>query len=226
MVGRVFYYSKKRAYLGLHHNRTALSKDVTELLCKLLVNYAHLSESSTVPWSEAVATAVTTLNRSLNLPSVPPTKNSRIDLFSRFDDDEVVPIPPVVPITPVNVPAAPAPENAIESFVTCRESELWNAEEKEMLTTAGIRRMLISCGPLLNLRPLVKWIPLQELRTSLDITKYSANVRRIVDDFSDVPPNKYSPRHNDSYINVLESAQDRDIGLGEADLETLPKRSL
>ncbi|GKC50561.1 integrase, catalytic region, zinc finger, CCHC-type containing protein, partial [Tanacetum coccineum] len=29
-----------------------------------------------------------------------------------FDDDEVVPIPPVVSITPVNVPAAPAPENA------------------------------------------------------------------------------------------------------------------
>ncbi|GJR76157.1 retrovirus-related pol polyprotein from transposon TNT 1-94 [Tanacetum coccineum] len=35
------------------------------------------------------------------------------DLFQWFDDDEVVPIPPVVPITPVNVPAAPAPENAI-----------------------------------------------------------------------------------------------------------------
>ncbi|GJX92835.1 retrovirus-related pol polyprotein from transposon TNT 1-94 [Tanacetum coccineum] len=37
------------------------------------------------------------------------------DLFQWFDDDEVVPIPPVVPITPVNVPAAPAPENAIGS---------------------------------------------------------------------------------------------------------------
>ncbi|GJZ85215.1 integrase, catalytic region, zinc finger, CCHC-type containing protein [Tanacetum coccineum] len=34
------------------------------------------------------------------------------DLFQWFDDDEVVPIPPAVPITPVNVPAAPAPENA------------------------------------------------------------------------------------------------------------------
>ncbi|GJS53378.1 hypothetical protein Tco_0626740 [Tanacetum coccineum] len=34
------------------------------------------------------------------------------DLFQWFDDDEVVPIPPVVLITPVNVPAAPAPENA------------------------------------------------------------------------------------------------------------------
>ncbi|GJS55415.1 integrase, catalytic region, zinc finger, CCHC-type containing protein [Tanacetum coccineum] len=34
------------------------------------------------------------------------------DLFQWFDDDEVIPIPPVVSITPVNVPAAPAPENA------------------------------------------------------------------------------------------------------------------
>ncbi|GKG41727.1 hypothetical protein Tco_0473478, partial [Tanacetum coccineum] len=34
------------------------------------------------------------------------------DLFQWFDDDEVVPIPPVVPITPVNVPAALAHENA------------------------------------------------------------------------------------------------------------------
>ncbi|GKC73797.1 retrovirus-related pol polyprotein from transposon TNT 1-94 [Tanacetum coccineum] len=43
-------------------------------------------------------------------PSVPPTKKQVDDLFQWFDDDEVVPIPPVVPITPVNVPAAPAPE--------------------------------------------------------------------------------------------------------------------
>ncbi|GJR32673.1 hypothetical protein Tco_1108905 [Tanacetum coccineum] len=41
----------------------------------------------------------------------------------RFDDDEVVPIPPVVPITPVNVPAAPAPENAIGSPSTIVISE-------------------------------------------------------------------------------------------------------
>ncbi|GJZ74683.1 hypothetical protein Tco_0639148 [Tanacetum coccineum] len=41
----------------------------------------------------------------------------------RFDDDEVVPIPPVVPITPVNVPAAPAPENAIGSPSTTVISE-------------------------------------------------------------------------------------------------------
>ncbi|GKG18425.1 hypothetical protein Tco_0372723, partial [Tanacetum coccineum] len=43
---------------------------------------------------------------------VPPTKKQVDDLFQWFDDDEVVLIPPVVPITPVNVPAAPAPENA------------------------------------------------------------------------------------------------------------------
>ncbi|GJW94742.1 hypothetical protein Tco_0174414 [Tanacetum coccineum] len=36
-------------------------------------------------------------------PSVPPTKKQVDDLFQWFDDDEVVPIPPVVPITPVNV---------------------------------------------------------------------------------------------------------------------------
>ncbi|GKF06554.1 hypothetical protein Tco_0037222, partial [Tanacetum coccineum] len=45
-------------------------------------------------------------------PSVPPTKKQVDDLFQWCDDDEVVPIPPVVPITPINVPAAPAPENA------------------------------------------------------------------------------------------------------------------
>ncbi|GJU31814.1 copia protein [Tanacetum coccineum] len=45
------------------------------------------------------------------------------DLFQWFDDDEVVPIPPVVPITPVNVPAAPAPENAIGSPSTTVISE-------------------------------------------------------------------------------------------------------
>ncbi|GJX87096.1 retrovirus-related pol polyprotein from transposon TNT 1-94 [Tanacetum coccineum] len=34
-------------------------------------------------------------------PSVPPTKKQVDDLFQWFDDDEVVPIPPVVPITQV-----------------------------------------------------------------------------------------------------------------------------
>ncbi|GJU91195.1 retrovirus-related pol polyprotein from transposon TNT 1-94 [Tanacetum coccineum] len=45
------------------------------------------------------------------------------DLFQWFDDDEVVPIPPVVPITPVNVPAAPAPEHANGSPSTTVISE-------------------------------------------------------------------------------------------------------
>ncbi|GJW80158.1 hypothetical protein Tco_0144133 [Tanacetum coccineum] len=56
-------------------------------------------------------------------PSVPPTKKQVDDLFQWFDDDEVVPIPPVVPITPVNVPAAPAPENAIGSPSTTEPSD-------------------------------------------------------------------------------------------------------
>ncbi|GJV69726.1 hypothetical protein Tco_1485235 [Tanacetum coccineum] len=56
-------------------------------------------------------------------PSVPPTKKQVDDLFQWFDDDEVVPIPPVVPITPVNVPAAPAPENANGSPSTIVISE-------------------------------------------------------------------------------------------------------
>ncbi|GJT11141.1 retrovirus-related pol polyprotein from transposon TNT 1-94 [Tanacetum coccineum] len=53
-------------------------------------------------------------------PSVPPTKKQVDDLFQWFDDDEVVPIPPVVPITPVNVPA---PENANGSPSTTVISE-------------------------------------------------------------------------------------------------------
>ncbi|GKC96429.1 hypothetical protein Tco_1161871 [Tanacetum coccineum] len=39
-------------------------------------------------------------------PSVPPTKKQVDDLFQWFDDDEVVPIPPVVPVTPPNWVAA------------------------------------------------------------------------------------------------------------------------
>ncbi|GJT78941.1 integrase, catalytic region, zinc finger, CCHC-type containing protein [Tanacetum coccineum] len=56
-------------------------------------------------------------------PSVPPTKKQVDDLFQWFDDDEVVPIPPVVPITPVNVPTAPAPEIATGSPSTTVISE-------------------------------------------------------------------------------------------------------
>ncbi|GJX67736.1 integrase, catalytic region, zinc finger, CCHC-type containing protein [Tanacetum coccineum] len=55
-------------------------------------------------------------------PSVPPTKKHVDDLFPWFDDDEVIQ-PPVVPITPVNVPAAPAPENANGSPSTTVISE-------------------------------------------------------------------------------------------------------
>ncbi|GJV72097.1 gag-pol polyprotein [Tanacetum coccineum] len=55
--------------------------------------------------------------------TVPPTKKQVDDLFQWFDDDEVVPIPPVVPITLVNVPAAPAPENANGSPSTTVISE-------------------------------------------------------------------------------------------------------
>ncbi|GKF19956.1 hypothetical protein Tco_0068594, partial [Tanacetum coccineum] len=50
-------------------------------------------------------------------PSVPPTKKQVDDLFQWFDDDEVVPIPSV------NVPAAPAPENANGSPSTTVISE-------------------------------------------------------------------------------------------------------
>ncbi|GJR45749.1 hypothetical protein Tco_1313852 [Tanacetum coccineum] len=53
---------------------------------------------------------------------------------------------------------------------------------------------------------------------------YSAYMRRIVAEFSHVPQNEYSPRPNDNYIKVSESAQDRDVGLGEADLETSPEK--
>ncbi|GJR44649.1 retrovirus-related pol polyprotein from transposon TNT 1-94 [Tanacetum coccineum] len=56
-------------------------------------------------------------------PLASPTKKQVDDLFQWFDDDEVVPIPPVVPITPVNVPAAPAPENANGSPSTTVISE-------------------------------------------------------------------------------------------------------
>ncbi|GKB26880.1 hypothetical protein Tco_0866281, partial [Tanacetum coccineum] len=62
---------------------------------------------------------------------------------------------------------------------------------------------------------------------SMVCVKYSAYVRRIVADFLHVTLNEYSPRPNDKlqyYIKVSESAQDRDVGLGEADSETLPKR--
>ncbi|GKD29822.1 hypothetical protein Tco_1240600 [Tanacetum coccineum] len=48
--------------------------------------------------------------------------------------------------------------------------------------------------------------------------KYSANVRRIVDDFLHVPPNGYSPRPNDK--QQCKDTEDTDVGLREADSET------
>ncbi|GJV00285.1 retrovirus-related pol polyprotein from transposon TNT 1-94 [Tanacetum coccineum] len=148
---RVLVFLMKRAYLGLH-NRTALSKDVNELLLEA-ARTCIFAKAPLFLWAEAVATA---LKRNLiyKLPSVcihcatlpidydDTLVNSRRDghigytffgyathqegvddLFQWFDDDEVVPIPPVVPITPVNVPAAPAPENAIGSPSTTVISE-------------------------------------------------------------------------------------------------------
>ncbi|GJW58890.1 retrovirus-related pol polyprotein from transposon TNT 1-94 [Tanacetum coccineum] len=58
-------------------------------------------------------------------PSVPPTKKQVDDLFQWFDDDEVCTDDPpgLCPITPVNVPDAPAPENANGSPSTTVISE-------------------------------------------------------------------------------------------------------
>ncbi|GKG33336.1 hypothetical protein Tco_0433495, partial [Tanacetum coccineum] len=53
---RVLVFLMKRAYLGLH-NRTALSKDRTELLWKLLVLCSSLRKLHCSLWAEAVATA-------------------------------------------------------------------------------------------------------------------------------------------------------------------------
>ncbi|GJV19815.1 retrovirus-related pol polyprotein from transposon TNT 1-94 [Tanacetum coccineum] len=109
-------------------------------------------ESSTVLWAKAVATGVIHPQRSLYTrftakadieleltalqsgrsrsalvkdpepPSVPPTKK-QVDLFQWFDDDEVVRYLRLFLITPVNVPAAPAPENANGSPSTTVISE-------------------------------------------------------------------------------------------------------
>ncbi|GJT41512.1 copia protein [Tanacetum coccineum] len=57
------------------------------------------------------------------LVSLPTKKQDRRFCCQWFDDDEVVPIPLVVPTTPVNVPAAPAPENANGSPSTTVISE-------------------------------------------------------------------------------------------------------
>ncbi|GJR15129.1 retrovirus-related pol polyprotein from transposon TNT 1-94 [Tanacetum coccineum] len=78
-------------------------------------------------------------------PSVPPIKKQVDDLFQWFDDDEVVPIPPVAPITPVNVSAAPAPENA---------------------NGISFHNSISEGAPVLHERPLTHQIPHQKLGES------------------------------------------------------------
>ncbi|GJT95501.1 integrase, catalytic region, zinc finger, CCHC-type containing protein [Tanacetum coccineum] len=56
----------------------------------------------------------------------PPYKEHGRRMFQWFDDDEVVPIPPVVPISPVHVPAAPAPENANETLFDHVDSHVFD----------------------------------------------------------------------------------------------------
>ncbi|GJZ13568.1 hypothetical protein Tco_0548798 [Tanacetum coccineum] len=162
----------KQAYLGLH-NRTALSKDGTELLWKLLVLCSSLQklhwkenliystseyldpcailpmtpihgklkakaiiglapqQMTSVPNSTELELTALQSGRSRSAlvkdpepPSVPPTKKQVDDLFQWFDDDEVVPIPPVLlHNSGFNVPAAPAPENANGSPSTTVISE-------------------------------------------------------------------------------------------------------
>ncbi|GJU33502.1 putative reverse transcriptase domain-containing protein [Tanacetum coccineum] len=67
------------------------------------------------------------------------------DLFQWFDDDEVVPIPPVVPISPVHVPAAPAPENAngstFSKLLEAFRLFIAHASMKEFVDPWSIHRM-------------------------------------------------------------------------------------
>ncbi|GJW85070.1 retrovirus-related pol polyprotein from transposon TNT 1-94 [Tanacetum coccineum] len=106
----------RQSFLSHHRNY-----DMVDLLQRTqrALN-AKLSLRQNSKWTEDAAFS---LVKDPEPPSVPPTKKQVDDLFQWFDDDEVVPIPPVVPITPVNVPAAPAPENAIGSPSTTVISE-------------------------------------------------------------------------------------------------------
>ncbi|GJV44813.1 retrovirus-related pol polyprotein from transposon TNT 1-94 [Tanacetum coccineum] len=83
--------------------------DVGKLKAKadigIFVGYAPTKKAYRIYNKRTRKIQETVMFASMSLPKVD-------DLFQWFDDDEVVPIPPVVPITPVNVPAAPAPENA------------------------------------------------------------------------------------------------------------------
>ncbi|GJW55315.1 retrovirus-related pol polyprotein from transposon TNT 1-94 [Tanacetum coccineum] len=107
----VGYAPTKKAY-RIYNKRTRKIQETVH------VAFDELTEGLT-----SVGRSRSALVKDPEPPSVPPTKKQVDDLFQWFDDDEVVPIPPVVPITPVNVPAAPAPENAIGSPSTTVISE-------------------------------------------------------------------------------------------------------
>ncbi|GJT26836.1 hypothetical protein Tco_0907111 [Tanacetum coccineum] len=77
--------------------------DMNVSFTSLLVQSIFKSKS----WTQPLCTS-----KGPRTTCVPPTKKQVDDLFQWFDDDEVVPIPPVVPITPVNVPECPGTENA------------------------------------------------------------------------------------------------------------------
>ncbi|GJU89553.1 retrovirus-related pol polyprotein from transposon TNT 1-94 [Tanacetum coccineum] len=136
----VGYAPTKKAYLNIPTNETrkiqetvqcCYSMNFTEGLTSVQTSSGLAPQQMTsVPNSTELELTALQSGRSRSAlvkdpepPSVPPTKKQVDDLFQWFDDDEVVPIPPVVPITPVNVPAAPAPENAIGSPSTTVISE-------------------------------------------------------------------------------------------------------
>ncbi|GJX85250.1 hypothetical protein Tco_0336024 [Tanacetum coccineum] len=83
-----------------------------------------------------------TSKRTQNNLAGPATKKQVVGLFQWFDDDEVVPIPPVVQITPVNIPAAPAPENANGSPSTTVISEGAPAVTEENLASSNTHQTL------------------------------------------------------------------------------------
>ncbi|GJW87934.1 hypothetical protein Tco_0163274 [Tanacetum coccineum] len=81
-------------------------------------------------------------------------------------DDEVVPIPPAVPITPVNVPAAPAPENAIGSPSTTVISEGAPAVTESLLPHQILTRLLVisDVGHMLIMLTVMCLIPIMLLK--------------------------------------------------------------
>ncbi|GJV20433.1 integrase, catalytic region, zinc finger, CCHC-type containing protein [Tanacetum coccineum] len=112
----VGYAPTKKAY-RIYNKRTRKIQETVH------VAFDELTEGLNVSSNPVQGRSRSALVKDPEPPSVPPTKKQVDDLFQWFDDDEVVPIPPVVPITPVNVPAAPAPENANGSPSTTVISE-------------------------------------------------------------------------------------------------------